>query len=562
MWRSLHREDDGVALIVTIALTAVMALLVTAALGYGTSSQRLARQDQDWNAALAAAEAGLDDYLLRLNRGGDYWQYNATNLPPETNAALTGWAPVPGATSGATFTYGVDASRRAQDGTVVLTTTGRVRDAERTVRATLRPRSALDYLYLSDYETTDPAAYTRWPPSGSPTHTGQRAVEEATRLCRHYRWERWRDGSTTRTGRDSRCTDIYWRGIGARIDVTAGPFHTNDTIAISGQPVWQARTTTGWNLASGQRWFDLNSGTSRPEFQAYADNNPVYAPPPPLPSDNRYLKREAETGGCLYTGPTRIVLNAGGTMTVTSPYTRSTRPGCIGPNPAQAFTTSLPANGVAYVQDVPASSGDPNYRASCDTTGNPHPLDYPVTGDSTQTLNPNAYRCTAGDVFLEGRLRGAMTIGAENNVIITNNLVYDRGTALGSPDILGLIAYNYVEVYHPVTCPGNGGACVNLTGPGSPELRDVTINAAILALQHSFRVQNHTLGTPLDDLQITGAIAQEYRGPVSSFNSQTGALLSGYDKDYRYDERLAFLSPPYFIDPLASYWDRTSWAEQ
>jgi hypothetical protein len=41
-------------------------LLMVAALGYAVQSEPSARRDQDWNAALAAAQAGVDDYLYRL----------------------------------------------------------------------------------------------------------------------------------------------------------------------------------------------------------------------------------------------------------------------------------------------------------------------------------------------------------------------------------------------------------------------------------------------------------------------------------------------------------------
>ena len=44
-----------------------------------------------------------------------------------------------------------------------LASTGRVGNAARTIRATLRRRNFLDYLYFTDYETVDPASYTGTP---------------------------------------------------------------------------------------------------------------------------------------------------------------------------------------------------------------------------------------------------------------------------------------------------------------------------------------------------------------------------------------------------------------
>ena len=55
------------------------------------------------NASLAAAEAGIDDYLFRLNQDGAYWRYGP---PPDAegtggNDAFTTCVPVPGAASAA-----------------------------------------------------------------------------------------------------------------------------------------------------------------------------------------------------------------------------------------------------------------------------------------------------------------------------------------------------------------------------------------------------------------------------------------------------------------------------
>jgi hypothetical protein len=58
-------------------------------------------------------------------------------------------------------------------------------------------------------------------------------------------------------------------------------------------------------------------------------------------------------------------------------------------------------------------------------------------------------------------------------------------------------------------------------------------------------------------LHIDGAIAQRYRGPVG----QSGSNATGYLKQYVYDQRLKYLSPPKFLDPVASSWGVATWAE-
>jgi len=38
--------------------------------------------------------------------------------------------------------------------------------------------------------------------------------------------------------------------------------------------------------------------------------------------------------------------------------------------------------------------------------------------------------------------------------------------------------------------------------------------------------------------------------------------VTGYAKNYVYDQRLKYLSPPKFIDPVAAAWQDVVWAEQ
>ncbi len=227
--------------------------------------------------------------------------------------------------------------------------------------------------------------------------------------------------------------------------------------------------------------------------------------------------------GCLYTGPTTITLKvAGGVgkMDVTSPKTRSTNSGC-GPG----NNLALPPNGVIYVQNIPTARSDPNH-SSCSGTG-----------------------CN-GIVNLSGTLEGQLTIAGEDDIVITGNVQYN--TYPGGSDVLGLIADNDIAVSHPVT---GGGA--NASG----SLTDPRIDAAILSLNHSFYVQNWDEGAPLGTLTIHGVITQKFRGPVGTFSGNPPVIRSGYDKDYNYDTRLKYLSPPYFLSPTQSAWVRISYAE-
>jgi hypothetical protein len=96
--------------------------------------------------------------------------------------------------------------------------------------------------------------------------------------------------------------------------------------------------------------------------------------------------------------------------------------------------------------------------------------------------------------------------------------------------------------------PTDPTSCTN--APGT--MNDITIDAAILSLAHSFTVDNYYCGAPLGRLTLNGTIGQKYRGPVG--RSSAGTPINGYLKRYTYDDRLRFRSPPHFLDPVQASW--------
>lgn len=66
-------DESGVALVTIIGFTAVVTLIAVVAVNFALRAQEFAGGHEDWNAALAVAEAGVDDYLARLNRDRTYY---------------------------------------------------------------------------------------------------------------------------------------------------------------------------------------------------------------------------------------------------------------------------------------------------------------------------------------------------------------------------------------------------------------------------------------------------------------------------------------------------------
>jgi hypothetical protein len=79
--------------------------------------------------------------------------------------------------------------------------------------------------------------------------------------------------------------------------------------------------------------------------------------------------------------------------------------------------------------------------------------------------------------------------------------------------------------------------------------------ASIQTLQHSFWVQSYNRGADLGKLSVRGSIAQKWRGAVGTAGG------TGYQKDYSYDARLKFSSPPYFPQWTNAVWSAKTTGE-
>jgi hypothetical protein len=146
-------------------------------------------------------------------------------------------------------------------------------------------------------------------------------------------------------------------------------------------------------------------------------------------------------------------------------------------------------------------------------------------------------------VTVHGTYAASMTIGSAADILIDGDL--ERA----DDEVLGLVATNFVRIKHGVrNCPVVNGNTVCFT------LANVHIQAAILTLAHSFIVDNYSSGPKQGTITVDGAIAQRFRGPVGTFDPDTGLLSTGCTKDYNYDQRLRYRSPPFFLDPISAAW--------
>ena len=575
--RGLHDDDRGVALVVVMGVGLLVLALVGTALSVAASGLRRTDTDQDWNGAMDAAYAAVEEYQARLAVDNSYFTYGDKNAPfsiasgstklvlpsgsatnPAFGIGATGtWATVPGSSPVATFRYEVDSSKFASNGAIRIRATGRVGEVTRSIVADLKQSGFIDYLYFTDYEVQDPQL------------TGKA-------YCTKHIWE----------NRNYDCETIRF-GTNDTID---GPIHSNDTLTVCGTLFKGKVTTSNPNTPIAIKPSDCGSN---PTYEV--GTGPVYQAPIVMPPTNAEMKKETRNDltssdvpvpGCLYTGPTVITFTSDGKMNIKSPWTRKTQiaataagatsPAMCGkPGTASgslgseggATVAVIPSN-IMYVQNVPTVAGDPNNPATtpgaftnnipsgftCGTgdaggwtlgsggTDKQFPLADEMVPDGSSSTNP-AYGCRNGDVFVKGVLKGAVTIAAENYVYVTGDLTYSDP----AKDVIGLVGNGAVWVWNPMKEVTTGSGWYQRT-TGEPLLgTNRTIQAAILSVAHTFQVQNYLASdTPRGVLTVKGSIAQTYRGPVGT----TGG--AGYSKSYKYDTRFAYMAPPKFLSPVSS----------
>ena len=598
--------DRGIALAMVVGIASVLLLLISLTMTFAVSGLVRSSHDADWDAAMSAAYAGIAEYQGRLTNDPSYQQYGnpasgftiangskgTVAMPPTSTqnpafdvTAGGSWAKVPLSDNlppNAAFRYEVDNSKYASNGVLHVRATGKVDDVTRSVVANIKQTGFTNYVYFTDYEELDPTLNSVSCPVA-------------------YAW--------SATTRPNNCLINFIAG-----DTFDGQVHSNDTLNICGGTFKQQVTTANPTRNSSGNLYSQSSctgGAGTPTFSAGAPSNAalITMPPPQAQLDQVHndMTAKVPNPGCLYTGPTKITFytdsSGKGFMNVISPWTKFTQlggsgtaatnkpdfcgkpgdpaksasanndtlSGSTGQNIPIGSTTQL-YNNLVYVQGIPTASTDPNYWAAtatpnankftcvgADAKSAGNGLGFPVSNEVVSSIAP--YGCSAGDVFVEGTMHGAMTINAEHFAWITNKLVYQDS----AHDILGLVGAGAVWVWNPVVCtnptpypPKSGGCTTSKLGltfeAGSTSSTCArTVNAAILSNYHSFEVQNYDAGFPTGYLCVTGSIAQEFRGPVGQ-----GTGSSGFLKRYSYDTRLLNAPPPKFPTPRTTSYDVTT----
>ena len=498
--------EHGFTMVAALGVLLVTSLLLTASFYAISGDIHIGTDNLASKRAYDAANAGVQAYLYQMNQNPNYWE-TCGNDTQSTSVT------VPGSSDGESYTFqpiyanGNTSCTSNVINSLVDSTTGSIRlvftgkaganpVVQRAIVVSFRMDSPLDFLWYTHFEAVD---------DGIPGYSA----------C----------GVFYRNGRNSACNIVWISG-----DTMNGPAYTDDQFLIntSASPTF-GRTPADdiESSAPGTTAADICSGDNCQN--AVFQGTPVYnAKPIPTPSDNSELLTDAQNYGNVYSGTTTVQFS-GTTATVVT---------CATSTVCTTSTVNLVSQPIIYV----------NNTSGCTPAAyTPFGVTYPTTSSG------HFYGC-AGDVYVSGNYTTPVTIGAANNVIINGNLT-TTADGSGNPTggaTLGLVANEFVRVMHGINGSDSSSGC-STTNNASQTLTNPTIDAAILALNHSFIVDNYNCGASPGTLIVHGAIAQYFRGPVGVAGSN-GTAQDGYVKNYNYDDRLANILPPYLFDISNSGW--------
>jgi Tfp pilus assembly protein PilX len=495
------RAEDGFTMLVALGVMLVTGLLLVAAFTASNGDIRLSRIDTTQKQAYYAALAGVQEYEYQLQANPNYWQtcgtpqgsvpqessarYEVKLLPANGTSACSSSNPfgtMIESTGVAANTFRIESVGCAgKSGVTSCVGQSPAIVSKRTIIATFKVEGFLNFVYFTQYEHEDPAAY------GSSAN------------CETY--------YSLTSGLPPGCNTLVFR----KADSVEGPMHTDDAanVTCSSEVTFGRETHNPPDVVeiNGKTW--PTCGASAPIFYTTSKTYSKGAELIPPQSDSSlgaYVESANE-----FSGVTKVVLKGSsgseGEITVT--------------NNGVTETIGWPANGLLFVRN-----------SACG---------YSYEQDESDTSSETSHETGCGTVYVQGTYKKSLTIAAENDVIINGSItpfgVTPPATGkapapLPGTAVLGLIATRFVRIYHPCTSSSSSGP-----------LNDPWIYAAILSTAHSFVVDNHSCGKPLGQLNIFGAIAQKYRGSVGTTGGEGYVKNYNYDDRLATEEPPFYLNP-------------------
>lgn len=285
-----------------------------------------------------------------------------------------------------------------------------------------------------------------------------------------------------------------WFRTGERFE---GPVHINGDLQIDGDPWFGGRVTAGGDIT-------MEDG-SDPTFEQGYELNVELVPLPAFSDIDSSIRTAALNGG----------LHVGALAELEGFYHVRLGDPVVG----ELTYEGLLPDGEGYVTISPPQTVD------------------------ISSLNGAAWFEEA--ISLEGTLHGQLTIVADGDVRVWDDILYDESTPGAGPDpdcsdVLGLVSSGNIEIsYTP------------------PNENDCEIHGVIVALDTDIVAEQYDEYPPRGSLIVYGGVIANGSIQVAWFKD--GYLENGYLGDYRLDSRLLRLPPPFF--PLTGRYIVYSWEE-
>jgi len=502
---SRHRAQRGSAVISALALTAILAILVTLGFGLAGNATGGSGYEARESVALQAADAGVNQYMARLV--DDRYYYSHFVDPAEDpRVPVSGGAPVPPGVAwpGGAWTYASgpsrtwvqlhDASARygssqyslrvyppaAGSDVVTIQAVGRVGADRpgplvRAVEARLEPTNVSDFQMISDRDITYGSAATTSGKIYSNGDVNHRGTATAGLYAK---------GQVCDEGDDA---DLL--GLGILTTTRPNPCGASEASGFAAG-AFDSTTTPSFNDRVPVPIDFSRFEESRLAVKAAAQTGGIYRKRTGgLLADAWFLRFRAD--GKVDIHPIISLLGIGMPLEVTTPLL-----GC-------GETFDVPSNGAMYFEEQVLVSSNVALSVLCNGT----------------TLNIGAQPSVVD---------GRVTVASSDKILLGGDIAYETD----GDDVLGLIARHDVVV---------SALAVNLNQVVGG---DVSIRAASIAVQGEWRtylplgigLPGNLGGLLHDRLEYSGMQATKAGFDISQYQSM----------DFSYDDTLRELRPPYF----------------
>jgi hypothetical protein len=473
----------------------------------------------------------------------------------------------------------------------VVVSTGRSRDVYRSIEARLTREMTTMWLYFSNYSLGDPTDYGAYNLDGAYPEEGILTSQAcgggwSVGSDLAFAWQLApADPTSTKpprkyvsNGTSTDCVQGYWI-TGISVD---GPVHSNDTFYAAGARFSGAMSTSNPSCrqADPEDQASWNKCLQSSGYADWAGPAPQYREVLQLPAVGAAKAKAVGGVGCLYQGPTRIILK-GEQMTVWSKETTTQRDDCgtlAELRSAAGATVDIPIDSMIFVDTAEgvtpakikagAIGGEPGRELPLGSYAGAAPsLGAQYTEELAMTYKDKVDGI--GNVWLEGRMTGGrLTIATDRTAVLTGDLLTDDD----EHDLLGVIAGDSIEVLNPVMRTvkadpaGTDWQDPTLSSPPAPSYRDqwpsdydsdrsvLRIEAALHVVTAGFRVQNYWAAGLLGTIELFGSLAENFGGLTGIFGwsaAGTAVLTSGYDLSLVYNKNLTE-GPPLLFPPIVN----------